>query len=129
MPTATMLTLQVPDLHGIDAAPDGDLIEAMRAWAQVRREVDAGLAVLAGVVAARSSLELGYDGLAQRAGARTADILVSKLTGTTAVEARTITTVGTMMSEPAPWLGEVATAVAAGQLSVGAAAAIQTGLG
>ncbi|MES1170649.1 MAG: DUF222 domain-containing protein, partial [Leifsonia sp.] len=84
---------------------------------------------LAGVVAARSSLELGYDGLAQRAGARTPDILVSKLTGTTGVEARTITSVGTMMSNPDPWLGEVATAVAAGQLSVGAAAAIQTGLG
>jgi hypothetical protein len=34
-----------------------------------------------------------------------------------------------MMSTPAPWMGEVASRVAAGEVSVGAAAAIQTGLG
>ncbi|MEO6115684.1 MAG: DUF222 domain-containing protein, partial [Pseudolysinimonas sp.] len=68
-------------------------------------------------------------GLAQRSGARTADALVSQLTGTTGVEAHAITTVGTMLSAPSPWLGEVATRVAAGEVSVGAAAAIQTGLG
>ncbi|MES1212125.1 MAG: DUF222 domain-containing protein [Leifsonia sp.] len=129
MPTATMLHLEVPDLQGIEAAPDAELIETMRAWARARREVDAGLATLAGVVAARSSLELGYDGLAQRAGARTAEAFVSQLTGTTGVEARAITTVGTMMSAPAPWLGEVATLVTAGEVSIGAAAAIQAGLG
>jgi hypothetical protein len=129
MPTATMLQLEVPDLQTIAGASDGELIETMRAWAQARRVVDAGLATLAGVVAARSSLELGYGGLAQRAGARTADGLVSKLTGTTGVEARVITTVGTMLNSPAPWLGEVATRVAAGEVSIGAAAAIQTGLG
>ena len=129
MPTTTMLHLEVPDLQGISGASDGQLIQTMRAWAQARRQVDAGLAKLAGVVAARSSLELGYDGLAQRAGARTADGLVSQLTGTSGVEARAITTVGTMMSAPDPWLGEVAARVAAGEVSVGAAAAIQTGLG
>jgi len=129
MPTTVMYHLEVPDLEGIAAATDGELIETVRAWAQARRTVDAGLATLAGVVATRSSLELGYDGLAQRAGARTADALVSQLTGTTGAEARTITVVGTMMNSPAPWLGEVASAVATGQVSVGAAAAIQTGLG
>ena len=86
------------------------------------------LATLAGIVAARSTLELGYDGLAQRAGARTADALVSQLTGTSGPEARAITAVGTMMSEPAPWLSEVATRVTAGEVSIGAAAAIQSGL-
>jgi hypothetical protein len=129
MPTATMLHLEVPDLGGLSGASDAELIATMRAWAQARRIVDAGLATLAGVVAARSSLELGYDGLAQRAGARTADGLVSQLTGTSGVEARAITTVGTMMSDPPPWMGEIATGVAAGELSIGAAAAIQTGLG
>jgi len=129
MPTARLMHLEVPDLHGISGASDGELIETMRAWAQARRVVDAGLATLAGVVAERSSLQLGYDGLAQRAGARTADAFVSRVTGTTGVEARAITTVGVMMSSPAPWLKEVATSVAAGQVSVGAAAAIQTGLG
>jgi hypothetical protein len=129
MPTVTMQHLEVPDLQGISGASDGELIETMRAWAQARRVVDAGLATLSAVVAARSTLELGYGGLAQRAGARTADGLVSQLTGTSAVEARAITTVGTMMSAPAPWLGEVATRVVAGEVSIGAAAAIQTGLG
>jgi len=129
MPTTVMHRLEVPDLGGITSASDGELIETMRAWAQARREVDAGLATLAGVVAARSSLQLGHDGLAQRAGARTADGLVSQLTGTTGVEARAITAVGTMLNAPSPWLGEVAARVAAGEVSVGAAAAIQTGLG
>jgi len=129
MPTAVMQHLEVPDLSAISAASDGELISTMRAWAQARRIVDAGLATLAGEVAARSTFELGYGGLAQRAGARTADGLVSQLTGTSGVEARAITTVGAMMTAPAPWLGEVATRVAAGDVSVGAAAAIQTGLG
>ncbi len=129
MPSTVMHSLEVPDLGDIAGATDGQLIETMRAWAQARRTVDAGLAALAGEVAARSSLELGYDGLAQRAGARTADGLVSQLTGTTGVEARAITTVGTMMGHPAAWMGEVAARVAAGEVSVGAAAAIQTGLG
>jgi len=129
MPTALMQSIEVPRLHGLASASDGELIATMTAWAQARRVVDAGLAALAGEVAARSSLELGYDGLAQRAGARTADALVSRLTGTTGVEARAITVVGSMLSAPAPWLGEVASRVASGDVSVGAAAAIQTGLG
>ena len=37
--------------------------------------------------------------------------------------------VGAMLDEPAPWLAEVARGVEAGELSVGAAAAIQNGLG
>jgi hypothetical protein len=129
MPTTTVLHLEVPDLAGVAGVSDGELIETMRAWAQTRRMVDAGLATLAGEVAARSTLELGYDGLAQRAGARTADALVSQLTGTTGVEARSLTTVGVMLASPQPWLAAVAGQVSSGELSVGAAAAIQTGLG
>jgi hypothetical protein len=129
MPASLMQRLEIPDLGDISGASDEELISAMRAWAQARRVVDAGLAALAGEVAARSTVELGYGGLAQRAGARTADGLVSQLTGTSGAEARAITTVGTMMTAPAPWLGEVATRVAAGDVSVGAAAAIQSGLG
>jgi hypothetical protein len=126
--TATV-SLEVPSLDDIARADDLELLQAVRQYAQARRTVDAGLATLAGVVAARSTLEYGYHGLAQRAGARTADGLMSQLTGTSGPEARAITVVGTMMSDPAPWLGEVATRVAAGELSVGAAAAIQAGLG
>ena len=129
MPITATVSLEVPALDGIARADDLELIEVMRSWAQARRAVDAGLATLAGIVAARSTLELGYDGLAQRAGARTADALVSQLTGTSGPEARSITAVGTMMSDPAPWLSEVANRVTSGKLSIGAAAAIQTGLG
>lgn len=126
--TATV-ALEVPSLEGMSRADDLVVIEAMRAWGRARREVDAGLATLAGIVAARSTLELGYDGLAQRSGARTTDALVSQLTGTSGSEAHALTAVGSMMSDPAPWLGEVASRVSAGELSVGAAAAIQNGLG
>jgi hypothetical protein len=80
-------------------------------------------------VARRSALELGYDGLAQRSGARTPDELLSRLTGTSVPEARSMVTVGSMLADPAPWLTEVAGAVAAGDVSVGAAAAIEKGLG
>ena len=126
--TATV-ALEVPSLEGMSRADDLVVIEAMRAWGRARREVDAGLATLAGIVAARSALELGYDGLAQRSGARTTDALVSQLTGTSGSEAHALTAVGSMMRDPAPWLGEVAGRVSAGELSVGAAAAIQNGLG
>jgi hypothetical protein len=129
MPTALMLHLEVPDLAGITGASDADLLSTMEAWARARRTVDAGLATIAGEVAARSTLEQGYQGLAQRAGDRTADALVSRVTGTTGTEARAITAVGTMLATPSPWLSEVADKVAAGELSVGAAAAIQVGLG
>jgi hypothetical protein len=123
------ISLEVPALDEMARADDLALMEAVRSYARARRTVDAGLATLAGIVAARSALELGYDGLAQHVGARTADGLVSQLTGTTGPEARAITAVGTMMHDPAPWLGEVATRVTAGELSIGAAAAIQSGLG
>ncbi len=129
MTTTATVSLEAPSLEGMSRADDLVVIEAMRAWARARREVDAALATLAGIVAARSTLELGYDGLAQRAGARTADGLVSQLTGTSGPEARAITAVGSMMSDPPPWLGEVARRVSEGELSVGAAAAIQSGLG
>jgi hypothetical protein len=129
MPTALLHRLEVPDLTGVSGMSDGELIDTMRAWAQTRRVVDAGLATLAGEVAARSTLELGYSGLAQRAGARTPDAFVSQLTGTTGSEARALTTVGVMLESPEPWLTAVASEVSSGELSVGSAAAIRTGLG
>jgi len=118
--TATV-ALEVPSLEGMSRADDLVVIEAMRAWGRARREVDAGLATLAGIVAARSTLELGYDGLAQRSGARTTDALVSQLTGTSGSEAHALTAVGSMMSDPAPWLGEVASRVSAADVIRGAA--------
>ncbi|MEO5919719.1 MAG: hypothetical protein ABIQ01_01110, partial [Pseudolysinimonas sp.] len=127
-PTAT-IALEVPDLEGLDRVGDLEVIERMRRWAEARRLIDAGLSRLAAEVNARSSLELGHDGLAQRSGMRTADALVSSVTGTSGAEARAMVTVGVMMDTPSPWLAEVATGVGNGDVSIGAAAAIQVGLG
>ncbi len=129
MPTTATVALEVPCLDGIARVDDVELIETMRRWAELRRIADAGLARLAGVVAARSSLEFGYNGLAQRTGARTPEAFVSQLTGTSGPEARAITAVGAMMNDPAPWLSSVVAGVSDGSLSIGSAAAIQTGLG
>jgi hypothetical protein len=121
--------IEVPDLSRLGAASDQELMDALQACAAARRQVDAVMAELSGEVARRSSYEHGYAGLAQRTGARTPDGLVSKLTGSTGPESRQLVTVGTLMTDPQPWLANVAAGVAAGDVSVGAAAAISTGLG
>lgn len=99
--------------------------------------MDAAAAVIAAEIRLRSGRELGYDGLAQRMGARTPELLVQQLTGATAREAQTLVRVGGLMSAAssspdadAPfWLRDVAAAVAAGRLSIDAADAIRSGLG
>jgi hypothetical protein len=121
--------IEVPDLSSVDDVSDAELIEVMRAWGAARRTIDAGLARLAGIVRARSSLELGYAGLAQRSGDRTPDAMVSRVTGTSGPEARTLVAVGTLLDAPEPWLTPVAEAVRDGRVSVGAAGAIRAGLG
>jgi hypothetical protein len=129
MSTTAMIGLEVPDLKDLDRASDLELIERMRRWAEAGRLVNAGLSRLAAEVKARSSLELGHDGLAQRSGMRTTDALVSSVTGASGAEARALVAVGEMMDSPAPWLAEVARGVGIGDVSVAAAAAIQQGLG
>jgi hypothetical protein len=129
MSSTATIGLEVPDLEGLDRLSDVELIERMRAWGEARRFVDSGISRLAAQVKVRSSLELGHDGLAQRSGLRTPDALVSSVTGTSGPEARTMVTVGEMLDAPSPWLAEVASGVGAGGVSVGAAAAIQQGLG
>jgi hypothetical protein len=127
--TAQLVSIEVPALDDVATVSDEELIERMRAWSEGRRAIDSGMARLAGEVHRRSSLELGYDGLAQRSGARTADALVARITGASGPEARTMVNVGVLMSEPSPWLAEVAGQVSAGGVSIGVAAAIQQGLG
>lgn len=126
---ATTVVIEVPDLAAVAHASDLELIAAMKAWSEARRRVDAGLSRLADLVAKRSTLELGHDGLAQRAGARGPEGFVSTVTGVSLGEARSMVTAGGVMHTPAPWLANVAADLAAGELSVGAAAAITTGLG
>jgi len=129
MTTTTAVTLEVPDLEGLGGVSDETLIDWMRRYAAAGRQIDTGLARLSAEVATRSSLELGHHGLAQRSGARTPDALVARVTGASGPEARTLVSVGSLLDAPAPWLAEVARGVDAGEVSIGAAAAIQQGLG
>jgi hypothetical protein len=125
---------------------DSALLAVNRLAAQVKRTTDAIVAVTAGEVAHRSTRELGQSGLAQRQGFRSPEEFIKTTTGTTFTDATTAVKIGRMVREttgpveidPAtgeqalphePWLAPVARAVTEGHLSVGAAAAIRTGLG
>jgi hypothetical protein len=113
---------------------DQELMDLQRELAAVRRRVDASSAAVAGELARRSARDLGYRGLAQSQGDRTPENLVARLAGVSVPEARTMVSVGEVLAtgerEDGPaWLEPVSAAVTAGELSVGAAAAIRTGLG
>lgn len=69
------------------------LAELDRASAQ-RREIDAYIALLAGRVQELSVAELGYSGMAQTQGTRTADALIERATGLSRNESRTLVRVG-----------------------------------
>src|SRR6185437_7737672 len=98
-----------------------------RSLAELRRRVDAWSASVAAEIARRSRRELGDDGLAQRHGARTPELLVQHLTGTSAREAHAMVRVGSLIESASP-LTSVGAAVADGTLSLDAADAIRSGL-
>lgn len=121
---------------------DDRLLAAQRSLADSRRALDAAASLVAGEIAYRSRRELGYDGLAQRTGFRTAEKLVQHTTGSTAREAVGLVKVGALVHDAdavisgsastesaEPWLIAVGAAVAAGCLSIEAAQAIRVGLG
>jgi hypothetical protein len=130
-------------VEAVRPLPDIDLLAAQRALADARRALDAASSLVAGEISHRSRPELGYDGLAQRSGHRTAEKLVQHTTGSTARDAVGLVAVGTLVHEAeavnsgatvpaeltAPWLLAVGTAVATGHLTVDAAQAIRAGLG
>lgn len=121
--------IEVPDLSVLRRVSDTELQDALRAWGATRKRVDAVLAALSGEVRRRSARERGAAGLAQSSGSRTPDVFVTQATGLSGVEARQLVSVGGMLDGEDPWLAPVAEAVAAGEVSVGAAAAIRAGLG
>ena len=151
--TATQLATAVAALSAVSctvadlqATDDTALVSLSRLAAQEKQLAEAHLALIAGEIAARSTRELGHDGLAQRAGFRNAEELLKTTTGATGREATTAVRVGRMVRDAAadlgvdpatgaaveaaePWLACVAAAVADGSLTVGAADAIRTGLG
>ena len=108
------------------ALSDGDLMEAQRALSRAQRSLESVAALVAAEIARRSHRDLGYDGLAQRVGARTPERLVQVLSGASLPEARRLVRVGAIVETSAaaePWLAPVL------GLDVGAIDAVRAGLG
>ena len=81
---------------------DDQLIDAQRRVAEQRRLLDASAAVLAAEIDHRSRRELGHSGLAQRRGARSAEVLIQHVTGLSRWDARSLVRVGTIVTQQAP---------------------------
>jgi hypothetical protein len=123
------------------AGPDEALLELQRELARCRRSIEASEALVAAELAHRSRRELGYNGLAQRLGARTPELLVQHLTGSSGAAARRLVRVGTLVTELAaseadparamsePWLAPVVRAATRGTISAEAVDAVRSGLG
>jgi hypothetical protein len=125
-------------------ASDDLLLELTWCVAEQERIVAGHKAMLAGEIDRRSRSELGYSGLAQRKGHRTAQELLRVTTGSTLRDAKVAVEVGRMAAEAAsvadpatgevaesarPWMNEVATSATNGRISLTQAIAIRDGLG
>jgi len=118
-------------------ASDDALLEFQRELAASTRLLESAAASLAAEIARRSRRELGYDGLAQKRGARTPAGLVQAVTGASSAVAHRLVRVGTLVARNAglyetpaePWLSEVLAAAGSGDLSAEAVDAIRAGLG
>ena len=145
MPAPTVSLAAIGDLTapfaGVTVAElaDADLLSGQRAVAEIRRRVDAVAAAFAGEIAHRSRRELGREGLAQANGQRTAEGLISQLTGTSTRDARTLVKAAELLpvaperiapaAPPQPgWMRVIGEAVARAALSVEAAEIIRTRL-
>lgn len=98
------------DLGAVRGLDDDELVGAQRTLADARRALDASASLIAGEIGYRSRRELGYHGLAQSQGFRTPEKLVQHATGSTARDASTLVTVGTLIhdAETASILGPTA---------------------
>lgn len=106
------------------ALSDESLLEAQRALAASIRTLESAASLVAAEIARRSSRELGYEGLAQRLGARTPERLVQVLSGGSLSDARRLVRVGTVVTaDDEPWLSPAL------GLGVQAIDAIRSGLG
>lgn len=121
--------IEVIDLSGLARVSHLELMDAIERWGAHLRYAESVIAALAAEVDRRSTRDAGYEGLAAGTGARAPEGLVSRLTGKSVRDARDLVTVGRMVDAPPVWLTDVAAGVTSGEVSVGAAAAIMTGLG
>jgi hypothetical protein len=124
----------VSDVRDLATLGDDELLARQVQIATARRRVDAAAAAVASEIARRSRPELGYTGLAQRTGARTAERLVASVTGLSVGESRVMISAGEVLAGEAleggmSWLAPVAVALQSGDVSVGATEAIRRGLG
>jgi hypothetical protein len=110
-------------LGRFDALSDEALLDAQRVVAGHQQALDVVSASLAGEIDRRSARELGYDGLAQKAGFVSPAALIQSITGGSKADAAKHVAVGSALDSP------VGVAVLNGTISVDAAAAIQRGLG
>ncbi|MCU1524574.1 MAG: endonuclease [Microbacteriaceae bacterium] len=136
--TALLAVADVPVEASIfPTLSDDDLVLVQAKLAELRRLVDARAAAAAADIAYRSRRELGYGGLAQRRGHRTADALIQSVTRSTRQDASALVRAGAALREtqggeadsPRPWLGDIGEAIARGDLSLAASDAIRAGLG
>jgi hypothetical protein len=134
------------DVARYRALPESALLAIDSMAAASRRLDDLQLAVIAGEIAHRSAPGLGSQGLAQRAGHRTAEQFVKITRRSTGRDAVTAVRVGVLVHEAAtagevdevtgvvsvpaqPWLAPVTEALADHSISVESADAIRVGLG
>jgi Domain of unknown function (DUF222) len=142
----SMLAALSTDVSDYRALEEAALLELNRVFAAADVSLGAVRAVIAGEIAHRSRAALGSEGLAQRSGFRTVEQFIKISTGSTARDAVTSVKAGILLSEIAdeglideltgevaqatqPWLRAVATALAAGTLSIAASESIRNGLG
>ena len=133
----------VPEYRALDEAT---LLTLNTLTAEAARLTHTHAALVAGEIARRSTPELGSQGLAQRAGHRTAEQFVKVTHGSTGREATTAVRTGVLLAEIAdegsldlatgevstptqPWLRSVGAALTAGEISVEQADAISFHLG
>lgn len=125
-------------LPQVERMRDQELLDAQREVAELQRRVSAISAALAGEIAHRSRRELGHRGLAASRGQRTAEGLISQLTGRSVREARTLVKAGELLpvaatragtAPVARWLAVIGEAVASATISVDAAGVIRSRLG
>lgn len=117
--------------RSLTALADDELLAEQDAVTEERRRLDVRAALIAAEIARRSRAEAGFDGLAQRLGARTPEALVQLRTGVTAAQAGALVRVGELVAtDPAAAFGTspVAASVLSGALSIEAADAIQSAL-
>ena len=117
----------LPSVESVCELSDDELVELQRSTGALRQQVDARLAVISGELSRRSDRALGHDGLAARMGAASPEKAIQQLTGVSFSEARALSKVG--LTAGSPWLAPMQTALASGEITVAAAAAISNGLG